>query len=60
MSSTPKPTSAPPGREPTLYDALSSGAPNPRLGGETLMTLTKETVDNDREDLTEDILLLID
>jgi hypothetical protein len=42
----------------TLYDSLSSPSPDPRPGPETTVTATKETLDNDREDVTDDILHL--
>jgi hypothetical protein len=44
----------------TPYDTLSSAAPDPRPGPDTVITATKETLDNDREDLGEDILHLSD
>lgn len=46
--------------ELTLYDTMSSAAPGPRPDPETVITATKETLDNDREDLSEDVLHLSD
>jgi hypothetical protein len=44
--------------EGTLYGVLSEPAPHGGGRGETAITATKETVDNDREEPGEALLLL--
>jgi hypothetical protein len=43
--------------QPTLYEALSSPAPEGDAVGETIRTLTKETLDNDDEALLLGLML---
>jgi hypothetical protein len=38
-----------PAAQPTLYEVLSSPAPQGAVAGETILTLSKETLDNDDE-----------
>jgi hypothetical protein len=46
-------------REPTsLYQSLATAAPLGTDGGGTMITATKETIDNDTEDTSDDILEL--
>jgi hypothetical protein len=49
-----------PNKDLSLYDTMSAEAPDPRPGPDTVVTATKETLDNDREDLSEDVLHLSD
>lgn len=44
----------------TLYGALSEPVPEQGAPGETAVTATKETIDNDREEPGEVLLLLGD
>jgi hypothetical protein len=46
--------------ERTLYGVLSEPAPEQGALGETALTATKETIDNDREEPGEALLLLGD
>jgi hypothetical protein len=51
---TPEPEAAP---DPSLYDELSEPAPVSAASGETALTATKETIDNDTEDIPVDDVL---
>jgi hypothetical protein len=44
--------------EPSLYELLSSRASTGTPAGETGITATKETIDNDTEDVSDDDVLL--
>ncbi len=44
----------------TLYGVLSQPAPEQGARGETALTATKETIDNDREEPGEALMLLGD
>ena len=46
--------------DPSLYDSQSSPAPGARPEPGTLFTATKETLDNDREDVSDDVVILSD
>jgi hypothetical protein len=46
--------------ERTLYGVLNEPAPEQGLPGETAVTATKETIDNDREEPGEALLFLGD
>lgn len=41
----------------SLYDVLAEPAPWPVTAGETGITATKETIDNDAEDVSDDDIL---